>query len=260
VTSDDGLLTIDIPAGAPPESVDLTATARGKDDLPPELLGLEVRSAFYSLEPGGLVFAVPVTITRRVSFEDLGLDLATDGLPVLTLALREESGRWEWLDAQTLTADGDTILVTGEASGTGTVFAFGGTAFTKVVPVDAGIVDVGESTTVSATLVFPDGAADPPTLGATFQPLVPGDWVTIGAGAGPEDGTLSQDFLCVAEGSGFVGVSYEVHNVGADSALFRQLSLGPASTLARIGTILTCVSAGSPAPTSSRVPETPLPM
>ena len=74
VQSDDGLLTIDVPAGAVADPAALTATAHGQEDLPPELNGLEVRSAFYELAPAGTEFAAPITVTRQVSLDDLQLD------------------------------------------------------------------------------------------------------------------------------------------------------------------------------------------
>ncbi|MEX2547023.1 MAG: hypothetical protein WD830_04455, partial [Chloroflexota bacterium] len=57
ITSDDGQLTIAVPGGALPAGAQVTAIAQGADDLPPELLGLDVRSAFYSVKPDGLTFA-----------------------------------------------------------------------------------------------------------------------------------------------------------------------------------------------------------
>jgi hypothetical protein len=117
------------------------------------------------------------------------------------------------------------------------------------------LLEVGESTTVSATLVFPDDATDPPTLGSEFEPVVAGDLVTLGVASEPVDGSLSQEFVCTSAGSGFVGVSYSVLNIGAESGLFRQLGLEPASTLVTVGTVLTCASP-SPAP-SSPVRPTP---
>lgn len=58
ITSDDGLLTIEIPVGAMAEPVDITATAIASADLPPELKELAPLGA-YALEPDGLVFDQP---------------------------------------------------------------------------------------------------------------------------------------------------------------------------------------------------------
>lgn len=257
VTSDDGLLTIDVPEGALPIDITLTALTQGEADLPPELFGLNVRSAFYRIEPHGTAFASPVTITRRVALRDLGLDLDEDGLPVLSLAMRSAGGAWEWLDDQRLTVEGSFVVVSGSASHASQVFAFGGTTFTRFSLDEGSVRPVGSSVTLTATLVFPDDAGDPPILGAEFEPIVASDIVALGLGSGPEDGSLSQGFRCVRDGVSFVGVRYSVLNVGAESVLFRRLGLGPVSAEVTVGTDVTCQSAAPPTPTpgATQVPS-----
>lgn len=258
VTSDDGLLTIDIPAGALSTDVDFMALAQGEGDLPPELFGLNVRSAFYRLEPDGTVFASPVTITRRVALEDLGLDLDEDGLPVLALAIRSAGGTWEWLEDQRLTLDGAFVVVSGTAGHASQVFAFGGTTFTRFSVDGESPRPLGSLVTLTATLVFPDDAADPPRLGADFEPIVASDIVALGLGSGPGNNSLSQEFRCVRDGISFVGVRYSVLNVGAESLLFGQLGLGPVSSDVTVGAAVTCQTAApetlSTTPQSSPIP------
>ncbi len=251
VTSDDGLLTVDVPAGALPIGVNLTAMAQDEADLPPELAGLDVRSAFYKLEPDGTVFASPVTITRRVALKDLGLKLANDGLPVLALALRSAGGTWEWLDDQQLMFDGSFVVVSGAASHASQVFAFGGTTFTRFSLDDQSPRPIGSSVTLTSTLDFPDDAVDPPTLGDDFEPIVESDIMALGVGAGPEGGSLSQEFRCLRHGTSFVGVRYSVLNVGAESVLFEQLGLGPISTAVTVGGAVTCLPDASPPPSTT---------
>lgn len=271
VTSDDGMLTIDVPAGTLPVGVNLTATAQGEDGLPPELLGMDVRSAFYRLQPDVAVFASPVTITRRVSLEDLGLDLEVDGLPVLALAMRSVDGSWEWLDDQRLTADGATgdgatgdgatgdgafVVASGTATHASHVFAFGGTTFTRFSLDGESPTPIGSSVTLNATLIFPDDPEDPPTLGGEFEPVVGSSIVALGSGSRPDDGSLSQDFRCVRDGTSFMGVRYAVLNIGAASVLFGQLGLGPVATEVTVGSAMTCLNPATPSPAASPSPST----
>ena len=241
--SDDGLLTVDIPMGAAADPSALSAVARGADDLPPELHGLEVRSAFYELAPAGIQFIAPITITRRVSLEDLEID-PSRGMPILLLAIRSADGAWEWLQDQTLERDADFVSVRGFAMHTGTVFAFGGQAFTNT-EVTGGSPETGFSVRISATLNFPDSAFDPPLLGV-FEPILPGDFVEVGNAEGPDNQNLSQAFSCAGQGMGLVGIRYSVLNLGAEVALFDQLGLAPVATEVEATTELTCaVSAAS---------------
>ena len=243
--SDDGLLTVDVPVGAAGDPAALAALARGADDLPPELHGLEVRSAFYELAPGGVQFVAPVTVTRRASFEDLEID-PSRGMPILLLAIRSADGAWEWLQDQTLRRDGDYVSVSGLTTHTGTVFAFGGQAFTNT-EVTGGSPAVGFSVRITATLSFPDTSFDPPLLGV-FEPILPGDFVQVGDADGPDNQNLSQAFTCAGQGMGLVGIRYSVLNLGAEVALFGQLGLGPASTEVETTTELTCAVAAASTP------------
>jgi len=189
VTSDDGLLTLSIPLGAVPDGVSLTAEARGESDLPLELRGLEVRSAFYELLPADIAFASPVTVTRRVSYDDLALDPDVDGLPVLALALRAPDASWQWLDAQELISDGEFVTVSGQANHGGLLFAFGGTSSVlsswSVPSLD---VPVGSSATLSVSLAYPVDATDPPALGV-FEAFVANNVVEAGSSSVGQGGS-----------------------------------------------------------------------
>jgi hypothetical protein len=243
ITSDDGQLTITFSDGAAlPEGVVLTASARGRPDLPPELVGLQVRSAFYELEPSDVTFVGAALVQRSVTFRALELDVAEDGLPLLALALRTPDGEWSWLADQTLTTDGRDIQVSGRLTQTGTLFAFGGTAFVQYSPLDTALeADVGSSALMSAALSFPEDAEDPPIL---LEPAVilGSDIVEIGAATGPGGGEMSQEFVCASEGLAAIGLTLPIENVGAESALFNQLGLGPVSTEVALTAALTCTN------------------
>lgn len=91
VTSDDGLLTIEIPAGALAEPVDIAVTALAAADLPPGLADLAAEITGYRLEPDGLEFLLPVTITRTILLP-IGGDPMHDGVPVPRMATRSAAG------------------------------------------------------------------------------------------------------------------------------------------------------------------------
>jgi hypothetical protein len=250
VTSDDGLLTVDLPAGAVADDFQLTASARGQDALPPELAGVEVRSAFYELLPADAEFDIPATVTRRVSFEDL--DLAqTDGLPVLALALRTADDRWEWLADQTLSQSDDFVVASGQTTRTGLVFAFGGRTFTTFRVSDDGPLQVGASLEMTATLKFPAESVDPPSLGP-FEPIVASEVAAPGLGTtGPDGATLSQPFVCADAGATVVGVAYSV--LGAENVLFDRLGLPPASTTVTAAAPVTCIAPATPSAPASTI-------
>lgn len=243
VTSDDGLLTLAIPYGAVPDGVEITATALGESELPTELVGLEVRSGFYRVQPPGLTFQLPVGVNRRVSYDALGLDPDLDGLPILALAVRSSDARWAWLDSPELTTEGDFVSVLGEVGETGTLFAFGGTASTMAEWSSPDLnVAVGSSVTVEISLAYPANSEDPPILG-DFAPIIEGELVSaVSSSTGSGGTSFSQQFRCDATGNSEVGLRYEVSNIGAEAALFNQLGLAPASTQLTIRATITCAS------------------
>jgi hypothetical protein len=165
LTSADGALTIHVPAGAAPPGTELTATPLGPADQPPELIGVELRGSYYRLEPDGLTFAEPVLITRRVAAADTGYDLATDGMPIIALALRTSDGRWEWLADQAILTDGEHIYVTGLASHTSTLVDVYTDNFAQSgwTPETLELY-VGGKFTLNGTLTAPVDAPAPPEI------------------------------------------------------------------------------------------------
>jgi hypothetical protein len=244
-----------------PDDVSLTATALGGPDLPPELSGLEVRSAFYLVDPPGVDLASPATFARQVSYGDLGLDPDSDGLPVLALAMRSADGQWTWLDSQQLATDGETVTVSGQGGHTGTLFAFGATTFVRTAwsqPNED--LPVGSSTTLTVSLDYPSdstAAADPPVMSALVVEVDAADVVALGSTtAGPDGTSRGQEFRCSTAGTAEVSATFTVSNFGAGSILFEHLGLGPVSTEVTLTSTLTCSPPASPTPTA----PTPVPL
>lgn len=96
VVSDDGRMALEIPAGALDERVEITITAVAGPD--------GSRSDLYMMEPMGLVFERPVTITFDYDGETLG-DAAADDL---TLVAQREAG-WTYLGDQRVDDEDQTL-------------------------------------------------------------------------------------------------------------------------------------------------------
>ena len=134
VTSADGLLTIEVPEGAIADvSTQISARALGPDELPAELAAFELRGTVHELGPDGSTFDAPVTVTRRVDTDALGVDL-DDGVPVIALASLSSDGTWDVLADQTITLEGTTAIVSGTTTHFTTIVAFGGAAQVSMRP------------------------------------------------------------------------------------------------------------------------------
>ena len=134
VTSDDGLLTVDVPEGATADpSMEVSVRALGPDELPPELAGLELRGTLHELEPDGATFEAPVAVTRQVDTEALGVDLS-EGTPLIVLLSRSADGSWDVLADQSITIDGTMATVSGTTTHFTTVVAFSGAALVSMRP------------------------------------------------------------------------------------------------------------------------------
>lgn len=127
VTSEDGLLILEVPGDLVPEGEEITVTQRSGDEIP-ELAKAGLTGTVYELAPDGLGFSGPVTITRKVDPETVGTDI-DEAMPVPLLMVRDSEGGWEWLEDQVVRLDPDDaskVQVSGTTTHFSTVVAFGG--------------------------------------------------------------------------------------------------------------------------------------
>lgn len=83
--SDDGLLTVIIPAGALVDSLQLSISPASEKDLPSRIASAIVPTNIYRLSPNDLSFSTPVSVQLRVTYVAIGDGFATN-LPLLTTA------------------------------------------------------------------------------------------------------------------------------------------------------------------------------
>ncbi|HEY69377.1 MAG TPA: hypothetical protein G4O08_02210, partial [Anaerolineae bacterium] len=112
VTSTDGALTLEIPPGALAENTRISIREVDPDDLPDEFA--EVGEGMgYELEPEGLVFIEPVTVSLSLDPESLEAE-GGDGYEVFALLSWSEANGVEPLDAMVLeisAAEGEATLL-----------------------------------------------------------------------------------------------------------------------------------------------------
>ncbi len=269
-TFDDGALTIIAPAGALSAEVNLVATQMSAADRPAELSDVPMSGTFYRLEPDGLSFPEPLTIIRRVSLAEAGIDPGGP-LPIVSLALRTTDGNWNWLANQTEISDGEYLYISGEASHTSQMLGFGGVDRFSVgwdaVQLDKNAdlkVSLGSSFTLNSTVDAPLDAPAPPVINeldpnaaasaligryGDFYPnfsepfthtgvlaQVPQIKNPTGWDSQPNDWrasnlpTFSQGFTCTKVGHFYTVVGYEVVDAGAGNALWNRLDLPAPST------------------------------
>lgn len=122
-----GSLTIDVPDGAAPAGTTVTVVARTPDQRPDELRATPTSLAFYEIQPADVTFSAPATVTRTVSFGEVGIDSydpAFDGVLVGALFTKAADGTWSWLDDASVSLDtaGAGFTITGSIDHGGPVF------------------------------------------------------------------------------------------------------------------------------------------
>lgn len=110
VTSQDGSFSVEIPAGALQETVDISVGT-----VDPASLGIEASALagpVYDLQPSGLGFSQPVTLVRRMPADDFDVDDL--GIP-LAVVLQRHGDALTFLSSTT-SLEGDDIVVRAETS------------------------------------------------------------------------------------------------------------------------------------------------
>ncbi len=152
MTSKDGGLTVSVPRGALSRSIPIRVRTLTKSQYPPELRNATVRpgSKLYELEPSGLRFLKPVTITRRIDTRVAGFK--KDTVQGVVLASRDRSGKWELLKSLNARLNGNTLVVTGTTRHFSTLLSLdeGFSLSLTPVAVDASVGDKWVARVVSA--------------------------------------------------------------------------------------------------------------
>ena len=110
VTSADGLFTVEVPAGAPSETISIAIEVVAATDV-----GVEeslLAGSVYQLTPDGAAFDVPVTTIRTLSASELGV--SPDAVPLFHVFPGKDDG-WAPLSTET-TRDGDQLFVRAETT------------------------------------------------------------------------------------------------------------------------------------------------
>lgn len=112
VTSSDGIVTVEVPAGAAPDGVTVTVDAGDPASLPQELRDSGLPVFVYELGPDGTQFAEPVMVTFRIPAAVAGFDPAV-GMPMAVLASRSGEGLLDLYASVDVSLAGDVLVVSG---------------------------------------------------------------------------------------------------------------------------------------------------
>ena len=109
ITSSDGKIVLEIPAGALSEPTEITLNQGSTSDIPTEVREVAEATRLVQLEPSGLTFAVPATLRFELEPRSVNEDGAETQLPFL---LSRSGETIEILDDQSLHVDLDTGATT----------------------------------------------------------------------------------------------------------------------------------------------------
>jgi hypothetical protein len=209
VRSADGQLTVAIPRGALARPTAIRVRSLPQAQWPAELGRAQVRAGarVYSLEPAGLRFSKPVTITRRV----LNVDVS-NGVPGVVLTSRDARGRWAPLTSPETRVRGTTLSVSATTR-----------HFSVLVTINTGgVVDLSPDHVTDVV----DGEGWTARLAVRNAALADADWLQRGAVDFDDDGPPSSSpavefFFCDEVGPG--GFGAEVTLVADVTAAVRPL-------------------------------------
>ncbi len=135
VTSDDGNLVVNIPAGALTDDIAISITRLDPEDWPEGFADGAVVGEVYDLQPSGLTFSDPVTISHRITEADTGLDFDVE-VPLTLLVVVSDDGTWEVPADQVITRDGEDLLHTGVIDHFSVTTMFGGLVTLTFTPTE----------------------------------------------------------------------------------------------------------------------------
>jgi hypothetical protein len=226
-----GDLTIDVPDGAAPSGTTVMVAAHGPDARPDELKSVPTTLSFYEVQPDDVVFSAPASVTRTVTFGELGMngfDPLLDGVIAAALFTRAPDGTWSWLDANQdridMTKGGYTITATIDHGGP--VFAFV-PGDLLLATEDTSTTPVGQSFRVEGQLrVDPSSGAEISTVTGTTS-----DETIAKAGDSYQvalfDRAEGLEFQCLAAGTVQYETTFTIHDVGDVGPLNAAIGLGP---------------------------------
>jgi hypothetical protein len=223
VKSGDGGLVVSIPRGALAKPTPIRIRTLPRSEFPPELrkATLKPGSKLYALEPAGLQFLKPVTITRRIDAKAQGFDLKK-AVPGILLTTRSAGGKWEILRGQTVRVDGAKLVVTATTRHFSTIVAFDGRARLSLDPTKVDAV-VGAPFAVKLIASLDNQRqADKLSVREVFWSAVP-----VVNTVGPL-GVRDRTFTCLKPGTGSFGVTvrvYEQSLTAAVASFFSTLSI-----------------------------------
>ncbi|MFQ5351235.1 MAG: hypothetical protein ACE5EG_12400 [Thermoanaerobaculia bacterium] len=102
------MVIVEIPGGALGEDTAIAVVRLAPADWPDGLADALVVGDVYDLQPGGLTFSKPVTITRNLG----ALDVSA-GIPLAVQMVGNENGTWDLLDDTTLSLEGGSATLSG---------------------------------------------------------------------------------------------------------------------------------------------------
>jgi hypothetical protein len=170
VASDDGRVTIEVPAAALATDPGITITALGSDNIPDDLTDLGSDPWVYALEPGQLEFDAPVRVTMAIPYEEFAVSGIGEGVPLTSIVITSDDG-WQFVDDLYIARDGDAVLVSGSIDHFSRL-----AAIDEQVLVDTRFIDLTADRTMQLGVDFrwSNGVTlAPPTLEASFAPFDP---------------------------------------------------------------------------------------
>ena len=205
VRSGDGVLTLEIPAGAAAEGIEIEVTRIADGDLPQELQGVDgVVVVGYELGPDGAQFSQPVTLTFRVDPADHGIDLPEGAVPLGLLLTENADGDLESLPGEVSYEDGELVVRAAMTHFSPAIFVFDDNSAVLLEPREIELAVGGQR---DVKVVARDlGTGEPIEFSAAVPRWTTTAPFTVDAGEPEEPVTIS----CTAPTDGWVPDAYSV--------------------------------------------------